>query len=201
MDNNETTGTVSTAPGTEQIAEVNRRLANAQSPLQDANALVLRAATARTRAEMLAHLSKAVELDPDHPVARQTMYQTLKLQLEEDAFLGYLSEDDRLYQVRTANDTPVTVTKERAVVAPYPPLQPDPFRPALRWLMLVLIGLLPSGLGALVLAPRALFAVTNLRGSSLSRQDRHRRLIFAMLALGVWFLGILLSILALVHLL
>ena len=66
---------------------------------------------------------------------------------------------------------------------------------------LALIGLLPSGLGALVLAPRALFAVTNLRGSSLSRQDRHRRLIFAMLALGVWFLGILLSILALVHLL
>ncbi len=201
MDNDNATGTVDRVLDTERAVEGDGRITNAEKVPHDANALLLRAATARTRAEMLAHLSKAVEVDPDHRVARQTMYQMLKLQLEEDAFLGYLSEDDRLYRVRTATDIPVTVTKERAVTAPYPPLEPDPLHPALRWLWLALIGLLPSGLGAVVLAPRALWALRNLRGSSLSRQDRNRRLVFAVLAIGVWFLGILLGTLALVHIL
>lgn len=200
MGDNETAKTVERTPNTSQTAIGDERVKNAEPAPQDVDGLVLRAATAHTREEMLTDLSRAVELDPGHAVARQALYRTLKLQLDEDAFLAYLSEDERLYQVRTGADVPVQVPKERAVVPPYPPPQPGPLYPALRWLRLALIGLLPSGLGTLLFAPATLYALMNVHGSSLSKQDRNRRFIFAVVALGLWFLGLFLGAFAFIHL-
>lgn len=159
-----------------------------------------RAATAATREGELVGLSAALELDPENEQAQLAMYEALKRQLEDDAFVAYVDETDEVYQVQTADTDRVVVPKRRAAPRPYPPREPGPLRPVSRWLLLASVGLLPSGLGALLIAPIALFSALRLSPSALDHEDRKRRRVFIAAALILWILGLLLSLLILIHL-
>jgi hypothetical protein len=127
------------------------------------------------------------------------IHGALRRHLEDDAFLVYLGESNNTYEVETANHLRVIVPKERACPRPYPPPQPGPLRPAGRWLLLALVGLPPSGLGALIFAPVALLAALRLPASALSHQDQKRRQILIAAAVILWLLGLLFGLLVWIH--
>jgi hypothetical protein len=102
--------------------------------------------------------------------------------------------------VHTADGHRVVVPKRRAAPKPYPPPEPGSLKPASRWLLLAVVGLLPSGLGALFAAPIALVSALRLPASDLGAQDRKRRRVLIVAALALWLLGLSLSLLVLIHL-
>lgn len=158
-----------------------------------------RAAAAETLDARLFYLSQALTYAPGHPIACQWMYESLWRLLHEDAFLGYLGEDDRRYDVQTGAGLAVAVSKNRAVPLVYPPLTPSPLQPALRWLWWAFLGLLPAGLGTLLCAPVA--AVVALRvPQPLSQADRTRRRVVLWSAALAWCGAFLLFLFLLVHL-
>ena len=162
---------------------------------QNVEAWLWRAATAASREEALLALSTALELDPQHEGAQLAIYETLKRQLRDDPFLAYVAESEVAYRVQTARWVRVVVPKRRAVPRPYPNPEPGPLRPAARWFLLALVGLL----GTLLFAPLALFSALRLRASALGPTDRKRRRVLVAASLLLWFLGLLLGLLVVIH--
>lgn len=166
---------------------------------QNVDTWLRRADTAPTREERLLCLSAVLQFDPGHQVARQALQATLRDELEEDPFLAYGSEDERLYYIRTAANVPVTVAKERAIAEIYPPPTLSPMSLAERWLALAILGLVPAGLGALICAPVvAIYAWQ--RGRQLPEAERRWRVILFIAATMIWLLGGLLTWLFILHL-
>ncbi|MFW6136388.1 MAG: hypothetical protein ACOC7N_06165, partial [Chloroflexota bacterium] len=163
-------------------------------------ACLRRASAATAREDRLVALSQALALDPHHEAARRAMHEALERHLTDDAFLTYVGETDATYRVETPDGLRIVVPKRRAVPRPYPPTEPGPLRPASRWLLLALLGLLPSGLGTLLFAPIALFSALRLRPSTLRPKDQRRRRVFIAAALLLWILGLSLGLLVLIHL-
>lgn len=159
---------------------------------------LLQAAVASSRAERLAIISQALELNPDHSLAQRALYHTLNEQLEADPFLAYEGEDDALYRIVTADNVRVAVPKRRTPPAPFPPLERRPLDRAWRYLGLALVGLLPAGLGAVVLAPLALLAA--LRTLPSLATERYERRLVIFLSFALWVVGLLLAALFALHL-
>lgn len=173
--------------------------ATARQP-QSVDAWLERAATAHTTEGKLVALSRALERDPHNQRARLAMVDTLRRHLRDDSFLAYVGETDAAYRVDTAGGQRIVVPKRRAHPKSHPPTEPTALRPTSRWLFLALLGLLPSGLGALLFAPIALFSALRLRPSALNHEDQRRRRVFIAAALAIWALGLLLGLLVLIHL-
>lgn len=113
-----------------------------------------RAASARDADERLDFLSRALALDPEHPLAVSQMTEAVRGRLAEDPSLAYVAEDDHLYLVRAASGHDLAVPKNR--FASTTDLTESPIlRRSRRWLACALVGLLPAGLGTLVCAPVA----------------------------------------------
>ena len=166
---------------------------------ENLRAWLWRARLAPARAERLRCLSLVLERRPDHPGARRDLYEALWAELEADPFLDYDGETDHLYRVRTGDDTPVTVPKQRRPPEPFPPPAPGPLRPAWRWLRLALVGLLPAGLGAVLLAPVAAVAALRAGRRALSARDKKARRIALLLASLIWLAGLALAFLFFLH--
>jgi hypothetical protein len=198
----EEAGQLERAGRLEQRQQVNRQAEEAtQRKPDDAEAWLWRAATAESPEARMAYLSRALELDPDHPAARRAMYDGLQSQLQQDAFLAYLNETAELYQVETAGELTLLVPKNRAIPEPYPP-PPGTVRPlatAYRLLVLATIGLLPAGLGALILAPAAAASALRIwRQPSVGAVRARARVVFC-LALAVWLAAVLMVFLLVLH--
>lgn len=166
---------------------------------RNVDAWLWRARVAATREEKLASLSRALQLAPDHPRARQRLHDALRQRLEDDPFLAYQDESDRLYYVRTANDLSAVVPKGRAVPLPYPPPETSPAQAATRWLGCAILGLLPAGLGALVCAPLAIRAALRALRQPLTTKERTRSQIVLGAASLLLILSAALALLFLLH--
>lgn len=164
------------------------------------DAWLWRARVAETTEEKIVSLSRILQLSPQHAQAGRLLHEALRQHLEEDAFLAYERESHRLYYIRTAGDLAVTVPKQRAVPAPYPPPEPSPLQPATRWLGWALLGLLPAGLGAVVCAPLAIRAALRTRRHALPAKERLRSQIVLGAASLLFVLGLALALLFLLHL-
>jgi hypothetical protein len=105
-----------------------------------------------------------------------------------------------LYQVRSGRDLLVNIPKNRAYETPYLKRDSGPVKPAYRWLYLSLIGLLFGGVGAILLAPIAVFQALRLQSMSLSQADRVRTWVIFIFAILIWLLSIPISWLLLIRL-
>jgi hypothetical protein len=167
---------------------------------QKGDAWLARARDAETRAERLVYLSRAVTLDPEQPLVRRLLQDTLQAQLDEDAFLAYQRENAEFYYLRTGDNIPVTIPKGRAVSLPYPPAAPSPLQPAFRRLRWALLGLLPAGIGAVIFAPLAARAAFLARQRPLSAADRVRSRVVLLASLLLFVIGLALLLVLFLHL-
>jgi hypothetical protein len=163
-------------------------------------AWLYRADLAEAREQKLFYLSKALVLVPQHMLAKRSLYQTLKIYLEQDPFLLYFEETSSLYRVICGEKFVITVPKDRAIAPSYPPTKPTDLQSAYRWLGFSLLGLLLAGLGTLVCAPFAALFAWRASHQPLTMEDRRRAQIALIYAAVLWMVGMLFSFLLLLHL-
>jgi len=124
----------------------------------------------------------------------------LKRRLDYDPFLRYLEENETLYRVLTGEGRVVTVPKDRAIAAPFPPPEPTPLQPVYRWLGYGLLGLPLAGLPTVIFALIAATLAQQIRRRSLDRAGRRRLTLALVSAAILWLMGVALSFLFLLHL-
>jgi hypothetical protein len=159
-----------------------------------------RAETAPSIEEKLFCLSRLHTLNPYYPAAQRKTYSILREMLREEPFLAYLDETDNLYQVRNGPALAVTLPKYRAVPEVFPPKKPGPLAGSYRLLLWALIGLIPAGLGALVLAPLAALSALKAFRSTRTRKDSFRAAVVIGVAAMLWMMAIPMAILFFLHL-
>ncbi len=164
--------------------------------------LLHQARTARSSEEALEYAQRAVDMLPNDPRVQSTVQLRLFDKLNQDAFLGFLAETDSRYVVEFRDSRPFSVPKARAEPEPYPPIRRTEAEKALRMMWWMILGLIPAGVGAIILSPIALrHGIRSLQTEN--RDPRQHRLawmaIFVALGLGV--LGVFFAALLLLHLL
>jgi len=166
----------------------------------DPEVWLARAETAHSIEEKLFCLSRLHTLNPYYPAAQRKTYSILREMLREEPFLAYLDETENLYQVRNGPALAVTLPKYRAIPEPYPPPRPGPLAGANHLLLWALIGLVPAGLGTLVLAPMAALSAFKAFGSISDRKNSFRAAVVIGLAAVLWIIAIPMSIIFFLHL-
>ncbi len=166
--------------------------------------LLHQARTARSPEEALEYVQRAVDMLPNDPRVQSTVQLRLFDKLSNDAFLGFLAETANRYVVEFRDSRPFSVPKARAEPEPYPPVRRTEAEKALRMMWWMILGLIPAGLGAIVLTPLALrHGIRSLQSDTENRDPRQHRIawmgILVALALGV--LGVFFAALLLLHLL
>ena len=159
----------------------------------------LRSRNAPSHEEQLMCLSRAYALDTKRPEARTELRTAVQELLQKEPFLAYVYETPELYQVRSGRDLLVNIPKNRSYETPYLKRNPGPVSPAYRWLYLSLIGLLFGGVGAILLAPIAVFQVLRLQSMPLSQADRVRTWVLFIFSVFIWLLSIPISWLLLIR--
>jgi hypothetical protein len=166
---------------------------------EEALAWYLRSQTASSHEERLMCLSRAYALEPKRAETQTELRSAVQELLKKEPFLGYVYETPELYQVRSGRDLLVNIPKNRAYETPYLRREPGLAKPAYRWLNLALLGLLLGGIGAVLLAPIAVFQVLRLQASPLVRKDRIRLWIVFIFALLIWLVSFPISWLLLIR--
>ncbi len=161
------------------------------------------ARTARSGDEALEYVQRAVDMLPDDPRVLSTAQLSMFDKLSSDAFLAFLAETDRHYVIQFRHSRPFSVPKARNLAEPYPPTaRRTEAERALRMMWWMLLGLIPAGLGAVILSPLALrHGIRALQRDSRDPQQ-HRMAwaaIFVALALGL--IGVFFSALLVLHIL
>lgn len=145
-------------------------------------------------------LNQALELNPENTAARQALYETMQQLLRKDAFLAYQGETDVIYKIRTLAEFQFFHPKDRAMAELFPPQNSPPARSAIHWLGWSVIGLIPAGLGTLVLAPLAIIAACKLLCRQAELIDRRRAWIVIGIALVLWLIALALIFILTLHL-
>ncbi len=166
--------------------------------------LLHQARTAHSSEEALEYVQRAVDMLPNDPRVQSTVQLRLFDKLSDDAFLGFLAETASRYVVEFRDSRPFSVPKARAEPEPYPPVRRTEAEKALRMMWWMILGLIPAGVGAIILSPLALrHGVRSLQSEAENQDPRQHRMawmgILVALALGV--LGVFFAALLLLHLL
>ncbi len=165
----------------------------------DVNAWLLRAQTSSSFDEQLFCLNQVLNLDPNHPVANQRVYELVRRLLNREPELAYVQETKDLYFVRNPLYLSLAVPKQRGEPEPYPVNRPAPLQSAYRWLSLAILGIIFAGVGTLIFAPiAAVWSALALR-SELQSSDRKRAMLTLWLSAFLWVLAIPFTVLLAVH--
>ncbi len=146
-------------PSLEETQPSRRRQANPSQDGADRNQLNMLLREARTASnpdQALQYLERAVALVPDDPRVQSTVQLGLFDKLGSDAFLAYLAEADRRYVVAFRDARTFSVPKARNDPEQYPPAHRTEAERAMRMMWLLLLGLIPAGIGTLILSPVAI---------------------------------------------
>jgi hypothetical protein len=168
---------------------------------ESVDAWLLRATLAPSLEERVACANRLNELAPGYRDRYNVAFFALKERLDKNPFLAYLEETDELYRVIDADRMVLSISKKRAPVEPYPPpeTQPNPLKPAYRWLRLSLIGLLLAGIGTVVFAPLAVLAAARAQQSVKSRSERVISTVVMIVASILFVTGVVFSLLFALH--
>jgi hypothetical protein len=153
-----------------------------------------------TLEESVTALNQALESNPENIVARQELYETMQQLLRKDAFLAYQGETDVIYKIRTLSEFQFIHPKDRAMAELFPPQNSPPARPAIHWLGWAVVGLIPAGLGTLVMAPLAVIEAIKLLRQPVELIDRRRAWVVISGAIVLWLIALILFFILTLHL-
>jgi hypothetical protein len=165
------------------------------------DAWLLRATLAPSLEERIACVNRLNELAPGYQDKYNLAFYALKELLDQDPFLRYLEETDELYRVINAERLVLSIPKKRAPANSPSPDQasPGPLRGAYRWLVMAILGLMLAGIGTVIFAPLAAVAALRAQDSIKSHSDRISSTVVLIMAFGLFVIGVLFSILFILH--
>ena len=171
-----------------------------QSAPESIEAWLLRATLAPSLEERLLCVNRLNELAPGYQDRYNVAFFALKELLDKNPYLAYLEETDDLYRV-ASTDHVLTIPKKRAPVEAYPPEKPrsGPLASAYRWLNVAIVGLLLAGIGAVIFAPLAALAAVRAQKSVQSHSEQVSSIVALIAAFGLFILGVLFSLLFVLH--
>src|SRR5688500_12281404 len=155
--------------------------------------------THETLEESVTALTEVLVSNPGNIVARRKIYDTMQELLRQDAFLGYQGETDVMYKIHTLAEHKFVHPKERASLETFPPQNMPPARAAINWLGWSLVGLIPSGLGTLIIAPFAVVAAVKLLGQPAELIDRRRAWVVIVVAVILWLIALVFFFILILH--
>src|SRR5512138_3496975 len=189
-----------------QLAQQGEREKAYQSSLRatslapdEPRAWYLRSQAAPSPEEQLMCLSRAYSLDTAFHDAKKELRNAIQALLKQEPFLAYVYETEEFYQVRSGRDLLINIPKNRAYETPYLKRPPGRTKPAFRWLSFALLALVLGGVGAVLLAPVAVFQALRLHAAAASPGDRARSLVVLVLAVVIWLAAIPISWLLLIR--
>lgn len=153
-----------------------------------------------TLEESVTALNQVLEVTPEDAVARQALYETMQQLLRKDAFLAYQGETDFIYKIRTIAEFQFIHPKDRAMAELFPPKNSPPARTAIHWLGWSVVGLIPAGLGTLIIAPLAVTAAVKLLRQPVDLIDRRRAWIVIYGAIVLWLISLAFFLIFILHL-
>jgi len=153
-----------------------------------------------TLEESVTALNQVLELNPENIVARQALYETMQQLLRKDAFLAYQGETDVIYKIRTLAEFQFIHPKDRAMAELFPPQSSPPARSAINWLGWSVVGLIPAGLGTLIIAPLAMISAIKLLRQPVELIDRRRAWIVISGAIVLWLIALVFFFILILHL-
>ena len=156
--------------------------------------------TSETLEESVTALNRVLELNPEDTTARQTLYETMQKILRKDAFLAYVGETDVIYKVRTFEEFQFIHPKNRATAELFPPQNSPPAQTAIHWLGWAVVGLIPAGLGTLIISPLAMIAAIQLLRRPIQAIDRRRAWIVMIGAFILWLIALIFFFILFLHL-
>lgn len=134
------------------------------------NTLLREARTAGNSDQALQYLERAVAMVPDDPRVQSTVQLSLFDKLRGDGFLAYLAEADRRYIIAFRDARTFSVPKSRNEPEKYPPGKRTEAEQAMKMMWWMLLGLIPAGLGTLIISPLAI-----RHGIRALQQDKNNR--------------------------
>ena len=156
--------------------------------------------TSETLEASVTSLNQALELNPENTVARQALYETMQQLLRKDAFLAYQGETNIIYKIRTLGEFQFIHPKDRAMADLFPPQDIPPARSALHWLGWSVIGLIPAGLGTVIIAPLAVISAVKLLRQPVDPIDRRRAWVVIGAASVLWLIALVFFFILTLHL-
>ncbi|HTP01468.1 MAG TPA: hypothetical protein VMJ64_08850 [Anaerolineales bacterium] len=148
----------------------------------------------------LEYMQQAVDIKPNDPRVISGVQLSVFNKLRSDPFVAYLAEADGRYVIRFRNSRPFTVPTARNEQEYYPPPRRTDSEKAMAMMWWILFGLIPAGLGAIILSPFAIRRgmIGLQRDSADPRQHRMAwTAIFLAFVLGL--IGLLFGALLLLH--
>jgi hypothetical protein len=104
----------------------------------------------------LEYAQQAIDLRPNDPRVLAVVQLSIFDKLRPDPFLAYLAEADGRYVIRFRNSRPFNVPTARNEQEYYPPPRRTDSEKAMSMMWWMLLGLVPAGLGAIILSPLAI---------------------------------------------
>lgn len=148
----------------------------------------------------LEYAQRAAEVLPDDPGVRQLLQNCIFEILENDAFLGFVSETTGHYVISFRNSRPIIVPKSRNQPEVFPPPKTPDGEGVLRSIWWLLLGLVPAGVGALILSPIVMQrALKVMDRPDVGLPQRRMAWLAFLLASGFGLLGLLFASLLVIH--
>jgi hypothetical protein len=169
-------------------------------PRQQVEDLLHKSYVAPDAQDALVYAQRAVDLLPDDPRVLDSVQRSMVEHLSQDAFIAFVKETDDNYIISLRNSRPLQVPKARAAPEVYPPSRLTPGERTLGLIRWMTLGLIPVGLGALILCPFVLMRAIQLLGQpSLKVREERRAWLAIALATGLGFLGAIFALLLALH--
>ncbi len=153
--------------------------------------------------EAMEYVQRAVSLHPEDPRVLTTVQLSVFNRLRSDAFVAFLGETTQQYVVQFRRSRPFAVPKARAVPEAYPPVvRRTEAERALQMIWWMMLGLIPAGLGAVLLSPVALWhGLRALQREAGEPQQRRMAWAAILTALALGFIGACFGALLVLHVL
>lgn len=162
--------------------------------------LLHQARTASNSDTALEYMQRAVDLQPDDPRVLSSVQLSVFNKLRSDAYLAFLAETDGRYVIQFRNSRPFTVPKARNEQQLYPPARRTDAERASSMMWWMILGLVPAGLGAIILSPFAIrSAVRALQHGPLDQHQYRTAWMAILIALVLGLLGVFFAALLLLH--
>ena|SRR5688572_23448248 len=179
----------------DELGEFDQRLSQ-----EDVEALIRNSRKSQNPHVALEYAQRAADVMPDDPKVQESLQRSVFSRLNKDAFVAFLAETDKHYVITFRNSRPVVIPKVRA----QPEVFPHPSRTegehALGMIWWVLPGLVPTGLGALIMSPlTAGRAISVLLQPGLDSHEKRLACTTIVLSGILGVLGMLFALLLVLH--
>jgi hypothetical protein len=149
----------------------------------------------------LEYAQRAADVLPDDPQVQESVQRGIFKKLRQDAFVAFLAETEKHYVITFRNPRPVVVPKARAQPEIFPEGQKTEGERVLGMLWWVILGLLPAGIGALILSPLTMgSAIHILRRRNMDAREKRLAWVTVFLAGVFGLLGMFFTLLLVLHL-